>query len=204
LAGDRISRGLAESALVCLRFAPVRQVPRSAAYDAAVSSSLAVRPARAGDAAQMARGTVRCGQETYRGLVPGAVLDDPGLVAARERFWTAALTGERYRGNRLAVAERDGELIGIAMSGPPLDAGAAWARQLYVLYVIAADHGTGAGRALLEAVVDPQEPVALWVADPNPRAQAFYRKHGFVADGAAHLEGGMREIRMVRGRQHTR
>jgi ribosomal protein S18 acetylase RimI-like enzyme len=182
----------------------VAQAPRVAAYDFAVSSSLAVRPARAEDAAQMARVTVRCWQETYRGLLPDAVLDDPGLLAVRERFWTAALTEQPYRDNRVAVAERDGELIGIAMSGPPLDAAAAWARQLYVLYVHAADHGTGAGRALLEAVVDPEEPVALWVADPNPRAQAFYRKHGFVADGAAQAGGGMREIRMVRGRQHRR
>jgi len=182
----------------------VRQVPRLAAYDSAVSSSLAVRPARAGDVAQMARVNVRCWHETYRGLMPDAVLDDPGLLAVRERFWTAALTGQRYHGNRVAVAERDGELIGIAMSGPPLDAGAAWARQLYVLYVYAAHHSTGAGRALLETVVDPAEPVALWVADPNPRAQAFYRKHGFVADGAAQVEAGMREIRMVRGGQHRR
>jgi ribosomal protein S18 acetylase RimI-like enzyme len=180
----------------------VRQVPRLAAYDSAVSSSLAVRPARVEDVAQMARVNVRCWQETYRGLMPDAVLDDPGFLAVRERFWTAALTGERYRENRVAVAERDGELIGIAMSGPPLDAAAAWARQLYVLYVYAADHGTGAGPALLEAVVDPEEPVALWVADPNPRAQAFYRKHGFVADGTARFEDGVREIRMVRGVQH--
>ena len=150
--------------MFCLRFVPVRQVPRLAAYDSAVSSPLAVRPARAGDVAQMARVNVRCWQETYRGLMPDAVLDDPGFLAVRERFWAAVLTGERYRDNRVAVAERDGELIGIAMSGPPLDAGAAWARQLYVLYVYAADHGTGAGPALLEAVVDPQEPVALWVA----------------------------------------
>lgn len=133
-----------------------------------------------------------------------AVLDDPGLVAVRERFWTAALTDERYHENRVAVAERDGELIGIAMSGPPLDAGAAWARQLYVLYVYAADHGTGAGPALLEAVIDPEEPVALWVADPNPRAQAFYRKHGFVADGAVQVESGVPEVRMIRGSLHNR
>jgi ribosomal protein S18 acetylase RimI-like enzyme len=177
----------------------MRQVPRLAAYDSVVSSSLAVRPARGGDVAPMARVNVRCWQETYRGLLPDAVLDDPGFPAARERCWTAALTDERYRENRVAVAERDGELVGIAMSGPPLDAGAAWARQLYVLYVHAADHGTGAGPALLEAVVDPEEPVALWVADPNPRAQAFYRKHGFAADGTARSGDGVREIRMVRG-----
>ena len=164
-----------------------------------MTSSLAVRPARVEDAAPMARVNVRCWQETYRGLVADAVLDDPGVLTARERFWTAALTDERYRENRVAVAERDGELIGIAMSGPPLDDGATWARQLYVLYVHAADHGSGAGPALLAAVVDPAESAALWVADPNPRAQAFYRKHGFVADGTAQVEGGVREIRMVRG-----
>jgi ribosomal protein S18 acetylase RimI-like enzyme len=152
----------------------------------------------------MARVNVRCWQETYRGLMPDAVLDDPGFLAARERFWAAALTDERYRESRLAVAERDGELVGIAMSGPPFDAGAPWARQLYVLYVHAADHGSEAGRSLLEAVLDPEEPAALWVADPNPRAQAFYRKHGFVADGAVQVESKVREIRMVRGMQQSR
>jgi hypothetical protein len=55
---------------------------------------------------------------------------------------------------------------------------------------------------LLEAVIDSAEPAALWVADPNPRAQAFYRKHGFIADGTAQVEDGVREIRMVRGVQH--
>ena len=62
----------------------------------------------------------------------------------------------------------------------------------------------GAGPALLEAVVDPEESVALWVAHPNPRAQEFYRKHGFVPDGTAEIEGGVREMRMVRGMQHSR
>jgi ribosomal protein S18 acetylase RimI-like enzyme len=164
-----------------------------------MTSPPAVRPARVDDAARMAHVNVQCWRETYRGLMPDAVLDDPGLPAVRERFWTVALTDERYRGNRVAVAERDGEMVGIAMSGPPLDADAAWPRQLYVLYVYAADHGSGAGAALLEAVVRPEEPVALWVADPNPRAQGFYRKHGFAADGTAQIDGGVREIRMVRG-----
>lgn len=157
-----------------------------------------IRPATADDAEQMARVNVRCWQETYRGLIPDTVLDDPGLPLARRLFWTTALTGERYRDNRAAVAERDGELVGIAMSGPPLDPAPAWTKQLYVLYVHATDHGTGTGAALLDAVLDPHEPAALWVADPNPRAQAFYRKHGFAADGTAQIEDGVPEIRMVR------
>jgi L-amino acid N-acyltransferase YncA len=169
------------------------------AYDLAVGSSLVVRLARVQDVRQMARVHVRCWQEAYRGLMPDAVLDDPGFPAARERMWTRALTDERYRRHRVAVAERDDALVGIAMSGPPEDVTAAWARVLNVLYVHAADHGTGTGQALLEAVIDPAESAALWVADPNPRAQAFYRKHGFAADGTAQFGHGVREIRMVRG-----
>ncbi|MFC5924314.1 GNAT family N-acetyltransferase [Micromonospora vulcania] len=163
-----------------------------------MGSSLTVRSAKVEDVAQMARVHVRCWQETYRGLMSDAVLDDPSLPAAREQFWTAALTDKRYRENRAVVAEREGELIGIAMSGPPLEGAAAWTWQLYVLYVVTAEHGTGAGRALLQAAIDPAESAALWVADPNPRAQTFYRKHGFVTDGSAQLKDGVRETRMVR------
>ncbi len=79
----------------------------------------------------MARVNVRSWRETYRGLMSDAALEDPGLLDFRERFWTAALTDERYRENHVAVAERDGELVGIAMSGPPMGPESAWARQLY-------------------------------------------------------------------------
>jgi GNAT superfamily N-acetyltransferase len=163
-----------------------------------MDSAVTVRPARVEDAAAMARMLVRSWQETYRGLMPDRVLDDPGLVGARERFWTAALVDERYRANRIAVAERDGAVIGVAMAGPPESPEPGWSVQLYVLYVLAADHGTGAGVALLNAVIGAQELAALWVADPNPRAQAFYRKHGFVPDGTVQVENGVREIRLVR------
>ena len=77
----------------------------------------------------MAHVHVRCWQETYRGLMPDAVLDDPGFPAARERMWTEVLTSGLYRQHRVAVAGRDDELAGIAMSGPPGDAAAAaWTR----------------------------------------------------------------------------
>lgn len=163
-----------------------------------MDSPVRVRYARVEDSAEMARVNVRSWLETYRGVMADHVLDDPGLLAARERFWTSMLSDERYRANRVAVAERNGEVIGIAMAGPSQSSGSEWGTHLYVLYVVAAEHGTGTGAALLDTVVGPDESAALWVADPNPRAQAFYRKHGFVADGTVNVEDGVREIRMVR------
>lgn len=167
-----------------------------------MGSEVHVRPARPADARDMARVHVRSWRETYRGtLMPDAVLDDPELLLGRERFWEGALTDERWAANRVAVAEQDGSIVGIAMSGPVDDE--AWTQQLYVLYVLAEHHGSGAGAALLAAVLDADEPAALWVAHPNPRAQAFYRRTGFVEDGTARTEDGVRSVRMIRAADET-
>ncbi|PPG50944.1 GNAT family N-acetyltransferase [Rathayibacter sp. AY1G1] len=136
-------------------------------------------------------------RDTYRGtLVSDEVLDAPDLLESRERFWIGALTDERWADIRVAFAEREGVIFGIAMSNPT--EGEEWTWHLNVLYVAMEHHGTGAGEALLNAVIDPGEPAALWVGDPVPRAQAFYRKSGFAPTGTVKIEGGIREIRMVR------
>lgn len=129
------------------------------------------------------------------------LLDDPSFVERREEFWTAALTEERYSSNKVAIATLDGAVVGGAMAGPPSGDNTAWTKQLYVLYTDAVVQGQGAGSALLDAVVDPIDTVGLWVADPNPRAQAFYRKHGFMAEGTTKVEDGVREVLMIRGPQ---
>jgi hypothetical protein len=124
---------------------------RLAAYDSAVSSSLTVHPARVEDVAQMARVNVRCWQETYRGLMSNAVLDDPGFLAARERFWTAALTDERY-----PREPRDGRAR----------------RQKWVLQTwsnAVARHGDGHGRRVPDRAVNQQRPL-LPRDDENLRA----------------------------------
>ncbi len=162
-----------------------------------MTSDFEVRRAVASDAAAMARVHVDTWRETYRGLMRDAVLDDPALLGWREKFWNAVLTDPRFSNNAVAVATRDAALLGIAMAGPSLD-GAAESVQLHVLYVYGAFHGTGVGSVLLNAVIDPAAPASLWVADPNPRAQAFYRKHGFDSDGTVKVDDGLREIRMVR------
>ncbi|WP_313547031.1 GNAT family N-acetyltransferase [Leifsonia aquatica] len=159
-------------------------------------STFTIRKPVAEDAAAMARLHVQSWQETYRGTVPDDVLDDAEFVARRDRMWTALITDPRYS-TTIAVAERAGELIGLASSGPSMGEHLEPALQLYTLYVLTAHHGSGAGAALLEAVLN-ENPAQLWVADPNPRAQAFYLKHGFDFDGTTQMDDGIRELRMVR------
>jgi len=157
-----------------------------------MSTRIVVRSPDLFDVSALARVHVETWRETYRGLMRDEVLDDPGFIERRERFWTAVLTDDRFHGG-IAVAEQDDEMVGIALAGPSM-----WTTQLYVLYTYSAVHGSGAGSALLAAVLDARGSSVLWVADPNPRAQAFYRKHDFVPDGTSKIEDGVRELRMIR------
>ncbi len=86
--------------------------------------------------------------------------------------------------------------MGIAYAGRPQDEDAHWPLELFVLYTLARVHGGGAGAGLLRRVLGESE-ASLWVAAVNPRAQAFYRKHGFAPDGT-HKNDGIDEIRMRR------
>ncbi|MCS4277944.1 GNAT superfamily N-acetyltransferase [Mycetocola sp. BIGb0189] len=165
-----------------------------------------IRPARASDAADIGAVHARAWQETYRGDVPDAVLDDPEEPRRRADMWGNMLSRPIGSDRFLNVAEIEGTVVGIAMSGPAEEPDVPGASELKVLYVLAEQHGTGLGARLLNSVLDPDSLAVLWVLDPNPRAQRFYRKHGFVPDGAAQAwEYDTREIRMVRaGKRHPR
>ena len=82
-----------------------------------------------------------------------------------------SLLGHRPRrirpdGPRFAHATAIGAIV------PRFHIPLACATQLSVLHVYAAHHSRGVEPALLEAVVDLQESMAPWLADPNPRAPA--------------------------------
>ena len=164
----------------------------------ALTSNYQVRRARAADVDAIAYVHVEAWRETYRGQMSDDVLDDPAFIPRRRRMWDAILTDPQYADRTTAVAEVDGQIVGIALTGPPREDGAAWERQLYLLYLLRAHHGSGAAEDLVGAVLDSATSACLWVADPNPRAQAFYAKTGFTPDGTTTVEDGVREIRMTR------
>lgn len=162
-----------------------------------MSSPCTLRHPVATDAADIAAVHVRCWQETYRGTMRDEVLDDPQLLTGRERMWSALLSDPQYASVAISIATHDDEVIGFASAGPSQDGRDEPALQLHTLYVLRSAHGSGAGAALLDAVLGSQ-PAQLWVADPNPRAQAFYRKHGFTFDGTVRVDDGLRELSMTR------
>jgi len=159
--------------------------------------TVTVRAATLADAPELARVQGESWRLVYRGLMSDNVLDHPDFISYQTQVWTKALTTPSAE-LKIAAALQDDQIIGVASSGPPRDDDATWDRQLYTMYVDAQYYGQGVGEALLDFVLKPDESAALFVAEANPRAVAFYRKHGFIPDGRIQDYKGIKSIRMVR------
>jgi ribosomal protein S18 acetylase RimI-like enzyme len=157
-----------------------------------------VRPPESRDAEAIARVLVVTWRATYGHLLPPSYYDDTAFEQ-RTAMWRSIIDAARPL-PRLRVAELDGEVVGFAAAGEPIDDDAPVRElQLYTLYLLPEHHGSGAGQALLEAVLGGDR-AQLWVAADNPRAHRFYRRNGFVPDGAVKNYPGtsLVEVRLVR------
>ena len=136
--------------------------------------------------------------ETYSALLPASHWETDTLEK-RVQTWQRWLD----RGAEATVAEVEGRVIGFAIAGAARRVGEhdpVRDRELFSLYVLAVHHGGGAGQALLEAELPADVPAQLWVAEENARARAFYRRNGFVPDGARFRDESLdlAEVRLVR------
>ncbi len=160
-----------------------------------------------GDAAPLARLHLDVWDDAYRGLLPDALLDARRTDApARVGRWRERLGPDQPP---TVVAETTGgvtRLLGFASAGPSRDDPAPAPRELWALYVRAAWWGAGVGHALATEVLGDAD-ASLWVLEGNERALAFYRRQGFVPDGATKDDDvHRRERRLVRlspGRSRT-
>ena len=169
---------------------------------------MVIRPAVASDAAGIGGVNHTAWRQAYTGLVPDSFWRTFTL-ARRQKVWRTILQSPDDSGNIIVVADAAPEgppnqILGYACSGPELvhgDVPKARGFELYSIYVLSAHHGIGLGQQLLDTVLGDR-PAVLWVARHNPRARAFYRRNGFVADGQADTHGeefgSIEEIRMVR------
>jgi len=158
------------------------------------------QPSKA-DAPVIAALHVATWREAYGHLLPADFFSDKHLQERHEQ-WEQHLGSPGDEWTVRVARTREG-LIGFAVAGPssgPEGDCLPRERQLYSLYVLAKNHGTGAGQALLDAVLG-ELPSLLWVAKQNPRAIAFYRRNGFEFDGIEQSDPGAPSItdaRMVR------
>ncbi len=160
-----------------------------------------VREPIAEEASAIADIHVATWKETYSDLLPEHYFSEE-YVAGRHRMWQHVLT-HTSDDVTVRVAEVDGEIVGFAWVGPGEGIGGEEPprqRLLYAIYVLAAEHGTGVGQALLDETLG-DGPAMLWVAKENPRATAFYLRNGFRFDGVEQVDPHaplITDARMVR------
>ncbi|MGV1007966.1 MAG: GNAT family N-acetyltransferase [Dermatophilaceae bacterium] len=163
-----------------------------------MTDAVVLRTPQARDAHAIASVQVQGWRETYGHLLPSRFYDDAELAARTDR-WRVQLRQDPSP-MRVQVADEGGVVVGVAVAGPAQGEQPARALQLFAIYVRPSHHGTGLGARLLDAVCGA-EPAQLWVAKDNPRAHAFYRKHGFAPDGLEVADpdlDGLLEVRFVR------
>lgn len=151
---------------------------------------IAVRPATAADAAQIAGVHVESWRSTYPGIVPQSILD--GLsVERRTAFWSGLLLAPGE--TRTWVGELDDRIVGFVGTGPPADlALRPDTAELQAIYLLPAARGIGLGRLLIRtATSDFVErgfaSAILWVLTANEGARRFYEAAGWRRDGAAQM-----------------
>ena len=144
-----------------------------------------------------------CWQEAYAALVdPERLAEKTSDIDRRIERWTSAIGDGVLRWIALnpdPAAPVQDQVIGFSSPGPGRDEDAPTPLELYAIYIRAKWWGSGLANRLVDVAIG-NEAASLWVLDGNDRAMAFYRRHGFVADGSRVDEPyfGVPEIRMVR------
>lgn len=150
-----------------------------------ISELVAIREARAADAAPIAEVHVASWRWAYRGQ-----LSDDTLVALdiseREVRWRDAISDPA---TIVLVAVDHGAIAGFVSAGPTLDDEAPpRTGELYAIYLEEHAVGKGVGGALLARAVEEMRSASfsrarLWVLDSNERARRFYERAGWAWDG---------------------
>jgi CTP:molybdopterin cytidylyltransferase MocA/ribosomal protein S18 acetylase RimI-like enzyme len=152
------------------------------------------------DADELGRVHVAIWRRAYDGLMSTEYLAglDPKAFAEKWRRRVA----DPLPGIVRLVARDEQGIVGFTTAGPPRIDDAPAELELYAINLLPRAQGTGLADELLDRTIGDHA-TYLWVIEGNERAQTFYRRRGFVDDGARDIDGesGAAEIRMVRRRR---
>jgi GNAT superfamily N-acetyltransferase len=156
-----------------------------------------VRPARAGDAASLARVQVASWHRDLAGIVPPALLAELTCSEAEEVWrdrWREAITSPPTSRHHVLAAVTEAparEVVGFVSAGPATDAD-RWPgtdAQLYELRVLPEQTGQGHGSRLLHAAADTLAEegfsvLFIWALSADTALRRFLESSGWAADGA--------------------
>ena len=160
-----------------------------------LAADIVIRHAQAKDAPALAESAAALFEQTYAGKMPARDLQDyiaqdftPGQQLA-ELSDPAIIT---------LLAEYNGALLGYAQvrrKAAPVAIDTSPGVELWRIYLDRSSHGRGIGKRLLAAVAQATRSMSsehLWLGvwEQNPRAIAFYEKHGFRIVGSQAFEIG--------------
>ena len=164
-----------------------------------MSADTFVRPARAADAADLARIQMASWQAGYAELVPAPVLAELTSTEAAGRWheqWTAAVTSPPTSRHRVLVAVERGEdggrrVAGFTSFGPATDPDRwpATDAELFALHVDPELARRGHGSRLLNAVADTVaedgfHTLCAWALESDMYLRDFLESAGWALDGA--------------------
>jgi GNAT superfamily N-acetyltransferase len=146
-----------------------------------------IRAAHRSDADAITDVQVASWRAGYAHVFPESYLYADDFDATRRQYWTAWRFAP---GQRVAVAERDGRIVGFASYGPERERarGFTGRGEVWAFYLHPDVWGTGVASELFDHVelrlrAEGFADAVLWVLEDNPRARAFYEKHGWELSG---------------------
>jgi len=156
-----------------------------------------VRPARAGDADDLARVQVASWRSGFAGIVPpsllGELTGEEASAVWRDR-WREAIGNPPTSRHRVLTAVTDGvprEVVGFVSAGPATDADRWPGTDAEIYEFRVAPHRTrqGHGGRLMHAVADTLvgdgfRTVSIWVLEADASLREFLESAGWAADGA--------------------
>jgi L-amino acid N-acyltransferase YncA len=140
---------------------------------------LIVRPAAVADVEAIARVHVQAWQESYRGLLPQAAIDERPVETRVKQWYNTLVSLDRPT----FVADENGAVCGFVSGGSVLWSGLSTGSEVSALYLLDVVKRRGVGRALFKALLGELaardfRSAGLWVLTANAPARRFYEAMG--------------------------
>lgn len=141
-----------------------------------------IRPVAMSDVENIGSIHVESWHETYRGLIPDAVLDSV-TVCARVAMWRNTIEHHSATTPIFVAEVAAGDIVGFAAGGPSHDPSLGCDAEVYAIYILHREQGKGCGRALMRELAGALQErhfasFCLWVFRDNPSARGFYERLG--------------------------